>query len=41
MIITPLSIANWHFYGLVVFWLAVACTLISGLIYLLPAQAES
>jgi CDP-diacylglycerol---glycerol-3-phosphate 3-phosphatidyltransferase len=40
MLITPLSIANWHFYGLAVFWLAVACTLISGLIYLLPAQAN-
>jgi CDP-diacylglycerol---glycerol-3-phosphate 3-phosphatidyltransferase len=40
MLITPLSIANWHFYGLAVFWLAVACTLISGLIYLLPAQAD-
>jgi CDP-diacylglycerol---glycerol-3-phosphate 3-phosphatidyltransferase len=40
MIITPLSIENWHFYGLVAFWLSVACTLISGLIYLMPAQPQ-
>ena len=38
MIITPLSIDNWHFYGLVAFWLSVAFTLISGLIYLIPAR---
>ena len=38
MIITPLSIASWHFYGLVAFWLSVAFTLISGLIYLIPAK---
>ncbi len=36
MIITPLSIENWHLYGLVAFWLSVAATLISGLIYLIP-----
>jgi CDP-diacylglycerol---glycerol-3-phosphate 3-phosphatidyltransferase len=41
MIITPLSIENWHFYGLVAFWLAVAFTLISGLIYLIPAKNQS
>jgi CDP-diacylglycerol---glycerol-3-phosphate 3-phosphatidyltransferase len=41
MIITPLSIANWHLYGLVAFWLAVAFTLISGLIYVIPAQPQS
>jgi CDP-diacylglycerol---glycerol-3-phosphate 3-phosphatidyltransferase len=38
MIITPLSIESWHFYGLVAFWLSVAFTLISGLIYLIPAK---
>jgi CDP-diacylglycerol---glycerol-3-phosphate 3-phosphatidyltransferase len=38
VIITPLSIENWHFYGLVAFWLSVAFTLISGLIYLIPAK---
>jgi CDP-diacylglycerol---glycerol-3-phosphate 3-phosphatidyltransferase len=41
MIITPLSIPNWHLYGLVAFWLAVAFTLISGLIYVIPAQTKS
>ncbi|MCY7369202.1 MAG: CDP-diacylglycerol--glycerol-3-phosphate 3-phosphatidyltransferase [Chamaesiphon sp.] len=40
MIITPLSIESWHFYGLVAFWLSVAFTLISGLIYLIPAKAQ-
>jgi CDP-diacylglycerol---glycerol-3-phosphate 3-phosphatidyltransferase len=40
MIITPLSIASWHFYGLVAFWLSVAFTLISGLIYLIPAKSS-
>lgn len=38
MIITPLSVTSWHFYGLVAFWLSVAFTLISGLIYLIPAK---
>jgi CDP-diacylglycerol---glycerol-3-phosphate 3-phosphatidyltransferase len=38
MIITPLSIESWHFYGLVAFWLSVAFTLISGLIYLIPPK---
>ncbi len=41
MIITPLSIADWHFYGLVAFWLSVGCTLISGLLYLIPTQTQS
>lgn len=41
MIMAPLPIANWHFYGLVAFWLAVVCTLISGLIYFIPAQTQS
>jgi CDP-diacylglycerol---glycerol-3-phosphate 3-phosphatidyltransferase len=41
MIITPLSIESWHLYGLVAFWLSVAFTLISGLIYLIPAKTVS
>jgi CDP-diacylglycerol---glycerol-3-phosphate 3-phosphatidyltransferase len=41
MIVTPLSIDNWHFYGLVAFWLSVAFTLISGLIYLIPTKAQT
>lgn len=41
MIITPLSIESWNFYGLVAFWLSVAVTLISGLIYLIPAKAHT
>jgi CDP-diacylglycerol---glycerol-3-phosphate 3-phosphatidyltransferase len=41
MIITPLSIEGWHFYGLVAFWLSVVFTLISGLIYLIPPKALS
>jgi CDP-diacylglycerol---glycerol-3-phosphate 3-phosphatidyltransferase len=41
MIITPLSIDNWHFYGLFAFWLSVAFTLISGLIYLIPPKVLS
>lgn len=41
MLISPLSSANWHFYSLAVFWLSVALTLISGLIYLIPARAAS
>ena len=39
MIITPLSIESWHFYGLVAFWLSVVFTLISGLIYLIPVKS--
>jgi CDP-diacylglycerol---glycerol-3-phosphate 3-phosphatidyltransferase len=37
----PWQIANWHFYGLVAFWVSVALTLISGLIYVLPAKTQS
>jgi CDP-diacylglycerol---glycerol-3-phosphate 3-phosphatidyltransferase len=37
----PLYIANWHFYGLIAFWLAVVVTLISGFIYLIPTQTQS
>jgi CDP-diacylglycerol---glycerol-3-phosphate 3-phosphatidyltransferase len=39
----PLSwqIDNWHLYGLVTFWLAVALTLISGLTYVLPPKTQS
>jgi CDP-diacylglycerol---glycerol-3-phosphate 3-phosphatidyltransferase len=41
MIIAPLSIDRWHLYGSIAFWLAVAFTLISGLIYLLPTKTQS
>jgi CDP-diacylglycerol---glycerol-3-phosphate 3-phosphatidyltransferase len=41
MIISPLSIANWHQYSLIAFWLSVALTLISGLIYLMPTRTET
>jgi CDP-diacylglycerol---glycerol-3-phosphate 3-phosphatidyltransferase len=49
MIIAPLSlpealswrIDHWDLYGLIAFWLAVAVTLISGLIYLIPAKTQS
>ena len=40
-IIAPLSIDNWHLYGLVAFWLSVAFTLISGLIYVIPPKTQS
>ena len=36
----PWRIENWHFYGLVAFWVAVALTLISGLIYIFPAKTQ-
>jgi CDP-diacylglycerol---glycerol-3-phosphate 3-phosphatidyltransferase len=41
IIIAPLSIANWQLYGAISFWISVALTLISGLIYLLPTPTES
>lgn len=41
MIMTPLSLENWHFYSLGIFWLSVVFTLISGLIYFIPAQTNS
>jgi CDP-diacylglycerol---glycerol-3-phosphate 3-phosphatidyltransferase len=41
MLIAPLTITNWHWYGLGAFWLSVALTLISGLIYLIPARTQS
>jgi CDP-diacylglycerol--glycerol-3-phosphate 3-phosphatidyltransferase len=41
MVISPLSITNWHQYGLAAFWLSVAFTLISGAIYLIPTRTES
>ncbi len=37
----PWRIDNWQLYGLVAFWLAVALTLISGLIYVLPSEPKS
>jgi CDP-diacylglycerol--glycerol-3-phosphate 3-phosphatidyltransferase len=39
LLIAPLS-ASWHFAALLAFWLAVALTLISGGIYLLPQTAD-
>ena len=41
IIIVPLSIENWHLYGSIAFWISVALTLISGSIYLLPAQTHT
>ncbi len=41
ILIAPLSLANWHQYGLIAFWIAVALTLISGLIYLMPPRTEA
>jgi CDP-diacylglycerol---glycerol-3-phosphate 3-phosphatidyltransferase len=41
MVISPLSITNWHQYSLAAFWLSVAFTLISGAIYLIPTRTES
>jgi CDP-diacylglycerol---glycerol-3-phosphate 3-phosphatidyltransferase len=38
VLITPLTIPNWHLYGSISFWISVALTLISGLIYVLPAR---
>jgi CDP-diacylglycerol---glycerol-3-phosphate 3-phosphatidyltransferase len=45
MLIAPLSLSsnswsidNWHFYGLVAFWISVGLTLISGVLYLLPPK---
>jgi CDP-diacylglycerol---glycerol-3-phosphate 3-phosphatidyltransferase len=38
MIIAPLTLPNWSLAGLVAFWISVLLTLISGLIYLLPAK---
>ncbi len=37
----PLRVDNWHLYSLVAFWLAVALTLISGLIYLVPSEPKT
>jgi CDP-diacylglycerol---glycerol-3-phosphate 3-phosphatidyltransferase len=41
MVISPLSITNWHQYSLAAFWLSVTFTLISGAIYLIPTRTES
>jgi CDP-diacylglycerol--glycerol-3-phosphate 3-phosphatidyltransferase len=38
VLIAPLTLTNWHLYGLAAFWLSVALTIISGLIYLWPAR---
>jgi CDP-diacylglycerol---glycerol-3-phosphate 3-phosphatidyltransferase len=40
IIIAPLTIPNWHLYGLVAFWVSVVLTLVSGLIYLLPTGGK-
>jgi CDP-diacylglycerol--glycerol-3-phosphate 3-phosphatidyltransferase len=37
LLIAPLELPNWHLYGSIGFWISVALTLISGLIYVLPA----
>lgn len=37
----PLRIDNWHLYGLGAFWVAVALTLISGLIYVIPSETRT
>ncbi len=41
IIIAPLSIDHWDLYSSIAFWISVAATLISGLIYLLPAQTPA
>ena len=46
MIIAPVSslgwsIANWHLYCAIAFWLSVALTLISGLIYIIPTKIQA
>ena len=48
MLIAPISSAplpwridNWNLYGLAAFWVAVALTLISGLLYIFPAKTQS
>jgi CDP-diacylglycerol---glycerol-3-phosphate 3-phosphatidyltransferase len=40
LLIVPES-ASWQAFSLIVFWISVALTLISGLIYLLPTQKSS
>ncbi|HEY9908562.1 MAG TPA: CDP-diacylglycerol--glycerol-3-phosphate 3-phosphatidyltransferase [Thermosynechococcaceae cyanobacterium] len=39
LLIAPLS-SNWQFSVLAAFWLAVALTLISGAVYLLPTESQ-
>jgi CDP-diacylglycerol---glycerol-3-phosphate 3-phosphatidyltransferase len=41
IVIAPLSGEHWHLYGSIAFWISVALTLISGLIYLIPAQTRA
>jgi CDP-diacylglycerol---glycerol-3-phosphate 3-phosphatidyltransferase len=36
MAIAPMSVPNWHLSTAIAFWIAVALTLISGLIYVVP-----
>jgi CDP-diacylglycerol---glycerol-3-phosphate 3-phosphatidyltransferase len=40
-LLAPLSIDRWHLYGSIAFWISVAFTLISGLIYIIPSQTHS
>jgi CDP-diacylglycerol---glycerol-3-phosphate 3-phosphatidyltransferase len=37
----PWRIDNWDFYCLAAFWISVALTLISGLIYMVPTKTQS
>jgi CDP-diacylglycerol---glycerol-3-phosphate 3-phosphatidyltransferase len=39
--IAPVSLPNWHLYTLIAFWIAVALTLISGLLYVIPRAADA
>ncbi len=40
LLIAPLG-DNWHYPALIAFWISVGLTLVSGVIYLLPAPAAS
>lgn len=37
----PLRVDDWHLYGLGAFWVAVALTLISGLLYVIPSETKA
>jgi CDP-diacylglycerol--glycerol-3-phosphate 3-phosphatidyltransferase len=41
LLIAPLSPETWQFPSLIAFWVAVALTLISGLIYILPQKTAN
>ncbi len=40
MIIAPLGVASWSLYCAIAFWVAVGLTLLSGLLYLIPARVS-